>query len=59
MVIQDLIVEVDKSESRDERTNKVYLDTSRGDSVIRYFEKAKGLIDVDDPGFNPLKIAQV
>jgi len=59
MVMQDLIVEVDQSESRDKRTNKVYLVTTKGDSVIRYFEKAKVLIDVDDPGFNPLKIAQV
>ena len=58
MVAQDLIEEVDVSESRDKRTNKVYMVTAKGDSVIRYFDRAKGLIDVDEPGFNPLQIAR-
>jgi predicted transcriptional regulator len=59
MVAQDLIEEVDVSESRDKRTNKVYMVTTKGDSVIRYFDRAKGLIDVDEPDFNPLQIARV
>lgn len=58
MVVQDLIIEVDASSSRDKRTNKYYDITTKGDSVIRYFERAKGLIDVDEPDFNPLQIAR-
>jgi predicted transcriptional regulator len=58
MVSQDLISEVDASESRDKRTNKYYEITNKGDSVIRYFERAKGLIEIDEPDFNPLQIAR-
>ena len=58
MVGQDLIEEIDVSESRDKRTNKVYRVTTKGDSVIRYFDRAKGLIEVDEPDFNPLQIAR-
>jgi predicted transcriptional regulator len=58
MVSQELILEVDASKSRDKRTNKYYEITSKGDSVIRYFERAKGLIEVHDPDFNPLQIAR-
>ena len=52
MVSQDLI------DSRDKRTNTVYQVTHKGDSVIRYFDRAKGLIEVDEPDFNPLQIAR-
>ena len=58
MVAQDLIEEVDASNTRDKRTNKYYDITSKGDSVIRYFERAQGLINVDEPNFNPLQIAR-
>lgn len=58
LVDQNLIVEIDTSDSRDKRTNTVYDITTKGDSVIRYFEHAKGLIEVDEPGFNPLQIAR-
>jgi predicted transcriptional regulator len=58
LVDQSLIEEIDTSESRDKRTNTVYDITKKGESVIRYFERAKGLIEVDDPGFNPLQIAR-
>ncbi len=58
MVAQGLIEEVDVSKSRDKRTNRVYLITPKGDSVIRYFNRAKGLIEVDDPNFSPLHIAR-
>jgi predicted transcriptional regulator len=58
MVGQDLIEEIDVSESRDKRTNKIYQVTTKGDSVIRYFDRAKGLIEVDEPDFNPLQIAR-
>ena len=58
MAAQDLIEEIDVSDSRDKRTNTVYQVTPKGDSVIRYFDRAKGLIDVDEPDFNPLQIAR-
>ena len=57
MVSQDLIQEVDVSGSRDKRSNTVYSVTNKGDSVIRYFDRAKALIDVDETDFNPLKMA--
>ena len=55
MVGQDLIEEIDMSTSRDKRTNKVYRVTTKGDSVIRYFDRAKGLIEVDEPYLMPLR----
>jgi len=58
MVNQDLIEEIDVSDSRDKRTNTIYQVTQKGDSVIRYFDRAKGLIEVDEPDFNPLQIAR-
>ena len=58
MVAQDLIDEVDASESKDKRTSKYYEITPKGDSVIRYFDRAKGLIEIDEPNFNPLQIAR-
>jgi len=59
MVDQDLIEEIDMSTSRDKRTNTVYQITTKGDSVIRYFDRAKGLIEVGEPNFNPLHIAKI
>ena len=58
MVDQDLIEEIDVSKSQDKRTTKIYQVTKKGDSVISYFDHAKGLIEVDDPDFDPLKIAR-
>ncbi len=58
MANQDLIAEIDMSTSRDKRTNTAYQVTKKGDSVIRYFHRAKGLIEVDEPHFNPLQIAK-
>jgi len=58
MAAQDLIEEIDVSDSRDKRTNTIYQVTTKGDSVIRYFDRAKGLIEVDEPDFNPLQIAR-
>ena len=56
MVGQDLIEEIDVSTSRDKRTNTVYQVTNKGDSVIRYFDRAKGLIEVDEHYFKPFQI---
>ena len=47
MVEQDLIEEIDESESSDKRTSKVYQVTAKGDSVMRYFARAKEIIEVD------------
>ncbi len=58
MVGQDLIEEIDVSESRDKRTNRVYQVTNKGDSVIRSFDRAKGLFEVDEPYFNPFQITK-
>jgi len=58
MAEQDLIEEIDESRSRDTRTNRVYRITSKGEGVIRYFDRAKGLIDVDESGFDPLRIGR-
>lgn len=58
LVDQNLIVEVDTSKSKDKRTNTIYEITTKGESVIRYFERAKSLIEVDEPDFNPLQIAR-
>ena len=58
MIEQDLIEEIDNSSSRDKRTSKIYMITPKGDGVIRYFDRASGIIDVDEPGFDPLRIAR-
>jgi predicted transcriptional regulator len=58
MVSQNLILEVDSSNYRDKRTSKYYQITNKGDSVIRYFDRAKDLIEVNVPRFDPLQIAR-
>jgi predicted transcriptional regulator len=52
MASQDLITEHDVSESRDKRTKRMYEVTSKGIGVIKYFDRAKGLIEVDDKNLN-------
>ena len=58
LVSQGLIKETDLSASRDKRTNRIYHVTTKGDGVIRYFDHAKGLIEVDEPNFDPLQITR-
>ncbi len=58
MTDQGLIAEIDVSGSDDTRTISVYQVTAKGDSVIGYFVRAKGLIEVDEPGFHRLQIAR-
>lgn len=58
LVSQGLIEETDLSASRDKRTNRIYHITKKGDGVIRYFDHAKGLIEVDEPHFDPLQITR-
>lgn len=58
LVSQGLIEETDLSASRDKRTNRIYHVTTKGDGVIRYFDHAMELIEVDEPHFNPFQIAR-
>ena len=59
MVDQGLIEEVEQSGKRDKRTNKLYVVTVKGDSVIKYFGHAKRLIDMDsEDAFNPFQITK-
>jgi len=58
LVTQGLIDETDLSTSRDKRTNRVYHITKKGESVIRYFNQAKKLIEVDEPEFKPIQIVR-
>ncbi len=58
LVFQGLIEETDLSASRDKRTNRIYHVKTKGDSVIRYFDHAKDVIEVDEPHFNPFQIAR-
>lgn len=47
LVSQDLVEEIDVSEPRDKRTNKVYRVTMKGDRLIRYFHHAEQLLEFD------------
>ncbi len=58
MVAQDLIEEIDRSKSRDKRTNKVYQVTTKGDRVITYFDGVKEIIEVNEPNFNAFDITK-
>ncbi len=58
LVTQGLIDQIDLSTSRDKRTNRIYNITKKGDSVIKYFNQAKKMIEVDEPEFKPLQIVR-
>ncbi len=51
MVGQGIIEEIDVSEFGDKRTKKMYKVTIKGDGVIRYFGRAKVLLEVDEAVF--------
>lgn len=48
MVDQGLIVEVDARSKKDKRTTVCYETTQKGENVIRYFNKAKDLIEIEE-----------
>jgi predicted transcriptional regulator len=48
MVSQELIREIDASESRDKRTNTYYEITQKGENVVKYFNRAKDLIELEE-----------
>ncbi|MCW4049802.1 MAG: winged helix-turn-helix domain-containing protein [Candidatus Bathyarchaeota archaeon] len=53
LVSQDLVEEVDLSDSGDKRTNKIYKNTQKGDAITRYFLHAEQLLKLDEPVINP------
>ncbi|MFQ6054255.1 MAG: winged helix-turn-helix domain-containing protein, partial [Candidatus Bathyarchaeia archaeon] len=48
MVAQGLIVEVDAAASRDKRTTTLYEITQKGENIIRYFNKARDLLELEE-----------
>ena len=48
LVSQGLIGEVDARENRDKRTSTYYELTQKGDNVIRYFNRAKSLLELGE-----------
>ena len=44
---QDLVEEIDVSESRDRRSARIYRITEKGEHLMRYYKKAEQLIDLD------------
>ena len=47
---QELIVEIDDRDGRDKRTNTRYEITQKGENVIQYFNRAQGLIELEEVG---------
>jgi predicted transcriptional regulator len=47
LVSQDLITELDASNNRDKRTNTVYELTQKGENVIKYFNQARHLLEIE------------
>jgi predicted transcriptional regulator len=48
MMGQGLIREVDASHSRDKRTNIFYEITQKGENVVKYFNRAKDLLELEE-----------
>jgi predicted transcriptional regulator len=46
LVQQDLLMEIDNTESQ--RSKKRYVITEKGSNVVNYFERAKGLLQVEE-----------
>jgi predicted transcriptional regulator len=47
LISQDLVEEIDMTESRDKRTHKVYRVTEKGEHLIRYFHQAEQLLELE------------
>jgi len=48
MVSQDLIREVDVRGGRDKRTSRCFEITQKGENVIKYFNRAKDLLELEE-----------
>ena len=46
LVQQDLLMEIDNTESQ--RSKKRYVITEKGSNVVSYFERAQGLLEVEE-----------
>ncbi|MCK4581862.1 helix-turn-helix transcriptional regulator, partial [Candidatus Bathyarchaeota archaeon] len=44
---QDLVEEIDVSESRDKRSARIYRITEKGESLMRYFHYAEQLLNLE------------
>jgi predicted transcriptional regulator len=47
LAIQDLVREIDMTESRDKRTDRIYRITEKGENLIKYFHHAEQLLSLD------------
>lgn len=60
LVNQELISEIDqtlKKRKRDKRTNMMYEITSKGQNVLKYFNNAKGLLQIEDSNLRPYQVS--
>ena len=48
MVSQGLIREVDTTDNRDKRTNTCFEISQKGENVVKYFNRAKDLIELEE-----------
>jgi len=48
LLSQELILEIDAKDNRDKRTNKFYEITQKGENVVKYFNRAKDLLQLED-----------
>jgi len=48
MASQDLIVEVDATPERDKRTSSVYEITQKGENIIKYFNRGKEFLKLEE-----------
>ena len=46
IVSQGLVTEIDATDNRDKRTNKIYEITQKGENAVRYFNSAKDLLEL-------------
>jgi len=47
MVSQGLVTQVDAADGRDKRTSTVYEVTQKGEKVVEYFKRGRGLIELE------------
>jgi len=48
MISQGLVREIELEESRDKRTSTCYEITQKGQNVVKYFNRAKDLIEIEE-----------
>lgn len=48
MISQDLILEIDASAEKDRRTSTVYEITQKGENIVKYFNKGKDYLKLEE-----------